>query len=208
MTRYMLYGTITVRMKSIPRQGVASTFITMSDVRDEIDFEMLGADPHTVQTAVFYRGINEWTHGYGFPEPQNGYISDYHDYTFNWSVQTQALIQFIRGPPTDRSRRTERNEVDPLPHVLRPSYVHVIFQDAGQARMVGGHYRLPNTESGDVCVAHDARWQTLGKSLTHSRSYSRLLDMTHLFRVVVSAVCCPVPRHCQYSADGRVGRWL
>ena len=38
-TRYMQYGSVTARMKTSKWAGVVTAFITMSDVKDEIDWE-------------------------------------------------------------------------------------------------------------------------------------------------------------------------
>jgi beta-glucanase (GH16 family) len=39
--RYMLYGRITARMRAIPLPGAVTTFITMSERQDEIDWEVI-----------------------------------------------------------------------------------------------------------------------------------------------------------------------
>ncbi|KAI9199532.1 concanavalin A-like lectin/glucanase domain-containing protein [Polychytrium aggregatum] len=54
-TRYMRYGKVTARLKSISTTpGVVTTFITMSDIGDELDFEILGLRPTAPETNVFY----------------------------------------------------------------------------------------------------------------------------------------------------------
>ena len=37
-SRYMLYGRITARIKAVPYAGAITTFITMSESKDEIDW--------------------------------------------------------------------------------------------------------------------------------------------------------------------------
>lgn len=54
-TVYMWYGNVKARMKSSRGNGVVSAFILLSDVKDEIDFEFIGADLETVQTNYYYQ---------------------------------------------------------------------------------------------------------------------------------------------------------
>jgi beta-glucanase (GH16 family) len=96
MTRYVHYGKITIRMRAPTVAGVVSTFITMSDVKDEIDYEFLGAFPDEVQTVVFYRGIPEVTiHGGIHKLPDNSTMDVYHEYTIDW--QPDVLRWYIDG---------------------------------------------------------------------------------------------------------------
>ena len=94
MTHYIHYGKITVRMRAPADAGVISTFITMSDVKDEIDYEMLGAYPDEAQTVVFYRGIPEVTvHGGIHKFPNHTTMDTFHDYTIDW--QPDVLKWYI-----------------------------------------------------------------------------------------------------------------
>ena len=63
-TRLVQYGKISAKFRSSQMPGSVTAFITMSDVKDEIDWEILGAYPHRAETNVFYRGIPEYAiHG-------------------------------------------------------------------------------------------------------------------------------------------------
>ena len=44
-------------MKSSRGAGVVSAFILLSDVKDEIDFEFIGADLETAQSNYYFQGI-------------------------------------------------------------------------------------------------------------------------------------------------------
>ena len=53
-TRYMFYGKVSVSLKAINVPGAITTFITMSDIGDEIDYEITG-NPVQPNTNVFYQ---------------------------------------------------------------------------------------------------------------------------------------------------------
>ncbi|KAJ3122253.1 hypothetical protein HK098_002992, partial [Nowakowskiella sp. JEL0407] len=48
-TRYVGYAKMTANIRAAPDRGAVTAFITMSAVKDEIDFETVGKDPTTVQ---------------------------------------------------------------------------------------------------------------------------------------------------------------
>ena len=56
-THYVWYGKVSANMKSSRGQGVVSAFILLSDVKDEIDFEFIGADLDTAQSNYYFQGI-------------------------------------------------------------------------------------------------------------------------------------------------------
>lgn len=51
---YVWYGKVSATMKSSRGNGVVSAFILMSDMKDEIDFEWVGADLGTTQTNYYF----------------------------------------------------------------------------------------------------------------------------------------------------------
>lgn len=54
---YIWYGKISARMKTSRGKGVVTAFILLSDVKDEIDFEFIGADLGDAQTNYYFQGI-------------------------------------------------------------------------------------------------------------------------------------------------------
>ena len=56
-THYVWYGKISATMKSSRGAGVVSAFILLSDVKDEIDFEFIGADLENAQSNYYFQGI-------------------------------------------------------------------------------------------------------------------------------------------------------
>lgn len=87
-TRYVHYGKITASLKTGRWGGVVTAFITMSDIKDEIDWEFPGAATTEAQTNYFWQGvIPEQTAG----TTQKGLtdtFSNYHDYTIDWQPDT------------------------------------------------------------------------------------------------------------------------
>lgn len=56
-TTYMWYGNVKARFKTSRGPGVVTAFILLSDVKDEIDYEFVGADLTTAQTNYYSMGI-------------------------------------------------------------------------------------------------------------------------------------------------------
>lgn len=54
---YIWYGKVSVTMQSSAGAGVVSAFILQSDVRDELDFEFVGADLQHVQSNWYWQGV-------------------------------------------------------------------------------------------------------------------------------------------------------
>lgn len=94
---YVLYGRLTARMKAIEQNGFVTTFITMSDEKDEIDWEAVRAgDGNHAWSNVFYRGIPEYgTWSQNLKLPNGGSIGQFHDYTMDW--QKDKIIWSIDG---------------------------------------------------------------------------------------------------------------
>lgn len=54
---YMWYGKVSATLKSSRGKGVVTAFILFSDVKDEIDFEFVGADLENAQSNFYFQGI-------------------------------------------------------------------------------------------------------------------------------------------------------
>ncbi|KAK2605759.1 hypothetical protein N8I77_008573 [Diaporthe amygdali] len=83
-TVYMWYGNVKARMKSSRGNGVVSAFILLSDVKDEIDFEFIGADLETVQTNYYYQANPVWTNSKNITDLSDTY-ENFHDYEIQWT---------------------------------------------------------------------------------------------------------------------------
>lgn len=92
-TDYVLYGTITATMKTTMWNGVVTAFITMSNVKDEIDWEWPGNHVNEAQSNFFFMGKVDYTAGNG---ATHGSLTDtyqnYHDYTIDWQPDTLKFL--------------------------------------------------------------------------------------------------------------------
>lgn len=88
---YFMYGRYEVRMKSAKGKGIVSSIVMQSDVRDEIDWELLGSDPSKVQTNYFGKG-NTDTYDrmieYDIGDAQNVFRT----YTIDWTAERVQWI--------------------------------------------------------------------------------------------------------------------
>ncbi|KAG2748885.1 glycoside hydrolase family 16 protein [Suillus brevipes Sb2] len=97
-TRYVHYGQITARLKTGRWAGVVTAFITMSSIKDEIDWEFPGNQTTTGQTNYFWQGV--------IPAQTAGVIetgltdtySNWHDFTIDW--QPDSLTFLVDGNVT------------------------------------------------------------------------------------------------------------
>ena len=58
-TSYVWYGKISAKLKTSRDPGVVTAFILLSDVKDEIDFEFVGADLTSAQSNYYFQGITD-----------------------------------------------------------------------------------------------------------------------------------------------------
>ncbi|KAF9467892.1 glycoside hydrolase family 16 protein [Collybia nuda] len=95
-TRYLHYGTVTAKLKTGRWGGVVTAFITMSDIKDEIDWEFPGAATTEGQTNYFWQGYipTVGTNG-DIEKGLSDTFGNYHDYTIDW--QPKALTFSIDG---------------------------------------------------------------------------------------------------------------
>lgn len=81
-THYVWYGKISATMSTSQGQGVVTAFILMSDVKDEIDWEFVGADVDIAQSNFYWQGVTEYTNGFNISTTDTWQNS--HTYTFDW----------------------------------------------------------------------------------------------------------------------------
>ncbi|KAJ7510498.1 glycoside hydrolase family 16 protein, partial [Mycena galericulata] len=131
-TRFVHYGTITATMKTGRWNGVVAAFITMSDIRDEIDWEFPGAATTEGQTNYFWQGTsgmpNEPSHG-GFTQGLSDTYDNYHNYSIVWSPQ--SLIFKVDGKTVRTVHQTDTvvNGVSQFPNT--PSRIQLSLWPAG-----------------------------------------------------------------------------
>ncbi|KAB5590777.1 Glycoside hydrolase family 16 protein [Ceratobasidium theobromae] len=95
-TRYVHYGTISATIRTSKWAGVVTAFITMSDAKDEIDWEWPGAQVTEAQTNYFWLGVANYsaTQGTTVKGLSDTYVN-YHNYTIDW--QEDELNWLIDG---------------------------------------------------------------------------------------------------------------
>ncbi|KAI8882834.1 glycoside hydrolase family 16 protein [Backusella circina FSU 941] len=84
-TTYMRYGKVSADIRSASIGGAVTAFILIADGGDEIDFEILGGDPHHAQTNYFYGPRAEYAVNGGVHNiPGSPLDSSFHKYTIDW----------------------------------------------------------------------------------------------------------------------------
>jgi len=87
-TSYVHYGTITATLKTGQWPGVVTAFITMSDDKDEIDWEWPGDQTLEAQSNYFWMGVIP-TPSYGATHNvSSDTFSNDHQYTIDWQPDT------------------------------------------------------------------------------------------------------------------------
>ena len=59
---YVWYGKVTATLKTSRGAGVVTAFILLSDVKDEIDFEFVGANLTAAQSNFYFQGVDDCKH--------------------------------------------------------------------------------------------------------------------------------------------------
>ncbi len=95
-THYVWYGKITAKLKTSHLKGVVTAFILFSDVKDEVDFENVGADTEKMQTNYYYQGILDYTiNSYNITttdtfENEHSFEVDWTEDQITWSVDGEV----------------------------------------------------------------------------------------------------------------------
>ncbi|MCO5549574.1 hypothetical protein L7F22_003046 [Adiantum nelumboides] len=83
-TDYMLYGNIQLSARHDPLAGLVFAFITMSDTKDEIDWEFTTAQADDAQTNYFSQGVVAKGTAQSINTSSSFSVSDWHTYGLNW----------------------------------------------------------------------------------------------------------------------------
>jgi beta-glucanase (GH16 family) len=90
---YIWYGKISGKIKSSRGKGVVTAFILLSDVKDEIDYEWVGADLTAVQTNYYWQGVLDWHNSANASVSDQDTFDNWHTYEIDWQPdQTQWII--------------------------------------------------------------------------------------------------------------------
>ncbi|KZT01211.1 glycoside hydrolase family 16 protein [Laetiporus sulphureus 93-53] len=130
-TRYVHYGQITARLKTGRWGGVVTAFITMSDVKDEIDWEFPGNQTTEGQTNYFWQGFVPTQTAGQTTGNLTDTFSNYHDYTIDWQEdQLQWLIDGNVVRTLTRESVTN-NSTDVHYYPSTPSRIEISLWPAG-----------------------------------------------------------------------------
>ncbi|RDW72102.1 hypothetical protein BP5796_08136 [Coleophoma crateriformis] len=80
---YLWYGNVKATFKTSRGQGVVTAFILLSDVKDEIDYEFIGADLQTAQTNYYFQGITNYGNSGNISLSDT--FDNYHTYEIDWT---------------------------------------------------------------------------------------------------------------------------
>jgi beta-glucanase (GH16 family) len=105
-TSYMLYGKFRTSVKTSGAVGVVTAFISFSDVKDEIDWEITAENlkPTTAQTNVFYKGNIDYTKSVSFIAGNVPLSQTYTELEVDW--QPDMLTWYINKKPVRSLKRS------------------------------------------------------------------------------------------------------
>ncbi|KAF7316108.1 Glycoside hydrolase family 16 protein [Mycena indigotica] len=135
-TRYLHYGIVTARMKTGRWGGVVTAFITMSDVKDEIDWEFPGNSTTEGQSNYFWQGVvTQPNHG-AVSQVNGDTFGDYHDYTIDW--QPEQLRWLIDGKVVRTLKKSDVLTDGVSQYPTTPSRIQFSLWPAGVASSAAG----------------------------------------------------------------------
>ncbi|KAJ7269631.1 glycoside hydrolase family 16 protein [Mycena rebaudengoi] len=135
-TRYLHYGTVTATMKTGRWAGIVTAFITMSNVKDEIDWEFPGNTTTEGQSNYFWQGVvTQPNHG-GFTKGLSDTFSNYHDYTIDWKPDQMNFLVDGKVVRTIKKADTVVDGVSQYPST--PSRIQFSIWPAGTASSAAG----------------------------------------------------------------------
>jgi beta-glucanase (GH16 family) len=109
----VLYAKMTVRARPIAIPGAVTTFITMSDSKDEIDVEWIGKEPTKPQSNIFYKGIPEYGLHFKRLQASSGIQNitiDWKSTSIQFSVDGKIQRTYLKNSPEAISPLTPPNQ--------------------------------------------------------------------------------------------------
>lgn len=134
-TRAVWYGKISATLKTSRTQGVVSSFIIMSGIRDEVDYEFIGSFLEDAQTNYY------WQEKFDYVE-QNVSLSNtfenYHTYTIDW--KEDSITWEIDGQTGRTLYRADTYNAtsDSFKFPQTPSFVQISIWPGGYASNAQG----------------------------------------------------------------------
>jgi len=130
-TSYMHYGVFTARLKSgTAPGGMVTSFISLSDVRDEIDWEWVGERPTKALTAFFHRGNVTRADSRG-EDFDLDLATNEHSYEYSVDWNADRIIWSIDGVDMQTVTRESRGD-----YPSTPSRIQLGVWDAGASESI------------------------------------------------------------------------
>ncbi|KAJ5667278.1 glycosidase crf2 [Penicillium longicatenatum] len=135
---YVWYGKVSGRIKSSRGKGVVTAFILLSDVKDEIDYEWVGADLTAVQTNYYWQGVLDWHNSANASVSGEDTFDDWHTYEIDW--QPDQLQWIIDGTVmrTLKKSDTYNSTSKQYQYPQTPSRLQMSLWPAGQSSNAAG----------------------------------------------------------------------
>jgi len=102
-TSYMWFGNVQATFKTSRGQGVVTAFILLSDVKDEIDYEFVGADLESAQSNYYFQGIPNYDNELNITLSDT--FDNYHTYEIDWTPDT--ITWLVDGQVGRTKKRTD-----------------------------------------------------------------------------------------------------
>ncbi|KAJ7100019.1 glycoside hydrolase family 16 protein [Mycena belliarum] len=135
-TRYLHYGTVTARIKTGRWAGVVTAFITMSNVKDEIDWEFPGNSTTEGQSNYFWQGlVTQPNHG-DITKDLTDTFQNYHDYTIDWQPNTLTFL--VDGKVVRTVKKSDLTVDGVTQYPTTPARVQLSLWPAGTASSAAG----------------------------------------------------------------------
>lgn len=180
-TTYLLYGKVSVTMKTSRGNGIITAFILYSNLKDEIDYEFVGSSVDQVQTNYYYRGILNHTH-FTISKLLDTF-SNFHTYTIDWTED--KLTWFVDGKLLRVLKKNDTWDEDQQKYLfpLSPSRIQISLWPGGlesategTREWAGGYIDWNHEDPRE----HGYYYAVLNKINVHSYSYEKKLRFSGL----------------------------
>jgi len=128
-THYVWYGRISATMTTSQGAGVVTAFITMSDVKDEIDFEFVGVDLDTAQTNYYSQGVTNYNNGMNLSVSNT--VQNVHTFTIDWKPDSISWIIDGKVMRTKERKETWNSTANRFDFPQTPARVMLSLWPAG-----------------------------------------------------------------------------
>jgi beta-glucanase (GH16 family) len=115
-----------------------TAFILLSDVKDEIDYEWVGADLTNVQTNYYWQGVLDWHNSGNISVEGDDTFNDWHTYEIDWTPEKVDWIVDGSVQRTLKKSDTYNSTSKQYQFPQTPSRLQMSLWPAGQASNAQG----------------------------------------------------------------------